>query len=1125
MHPTKKSFEEIAGFLQKELSLSDFSFLAGKSYSGVSVSVLPWILAASLEQIRKNKRILFVFSNDKTAENFYLELSLILSELLPSVRPEFFPSFGNLPFNYSHAQSEKEGYRARTLAALVEGRGSIVVTSLEGLTQKTVSSALFRESSLRLSVGDRLDIETIVSYLVRFGYARTEIAEKPGDFSRKGSLLDMYLPSLFNPVRLDFFGDEIDSIRHFDPLSQKSLESLDNVLLTPRRDLAFSGEDFEKLQNEIAAQSRPGQELPPLIHGNDPGGMWDLFPLALPAGSLLDYVGDSLFVLYDPGSVAARGDSLNGEREFLYEKNNSRFLLPPDALFLDAEKMVERLNPRLTFSPVPVTLDDINLSLRQPTAHRGRISMLADSLLANASKKKDIFISAATSMQLERIEHILSSYDLSVLNIRYLLSSFHSGFEWKTGLFLTERELFGKQVRAGKISRSTTQIIESFVDLNEGDLVVHVNYGIGKFIRLKRMQAAGTERDFLELAFAGGDKLYVPLEQLNLVHRYIGSAETRHLDYLGKKSSWQKTKEKAVKSVDSLAEELIEIYARREKSRGYSFPADSSFQEEFEAAFPYEETDHQIAAVNDIKKDMESERPMDRLVCGDVGFGKTEVAVRAAFKAVMAGKQVAVLCPTTILAFQHFNTLQERFKGYPISVDYVSRFRTGAEVTAISHRIEQGKLDVVIGTHALFSPSFKFKNLGLLVVDEEQRFGVSHKETIRKMRANIDTLTMTATPIPRTLHMSLVGIRDLSLIETPPRNRQKIETYVLEENNEVLRQAINREYDRQGQIYILHNEVKTIEAQAGRIRSMNPRLSVGILHGQMGEEEIENIMLDFHHHRFDVLVSTTIIESGIDIPNVNTLIVMNSQKFGLSQLYQIKGRVGRSDRQAYAYFFYPSAGSLTEVAQKRLNTLQDYDELGAGFKIAMRDLEIRGAGNLLGREQSGEILDVGFELYVQMLNERIDTLRGTEKTEEQETLVTSPFSFYFPDGYIPDTRQKMEFYKKMVSSHSSEDLRRVREELEDRFGELPEMVQGMFFLEEIRSMGSRIGLEKIDIRDTSVQLIAGPKVKVSGDSLGELLNSDKRFALSPENPRAIEFRPRGKDFAALRELAAILSYF
>jgi transcription-repair coupling factor (superfamily II helicase) len=757
--------------------------------------------------------------------------------------------------------------------------------------------------------------------------------------------------------------------------------------------------------------------------------------------------------------------------------------------------------------------------------YRGKISTFIEDIQNKKFGKKQIYISAKSEIQIDRLNHIISGYGDKIPDINIVLTPLDTGFETGKLLLVTEKDLFGKSSRGSKIQKSTTQVIQSFTDLKSGDYVVHINYGIGQFKGLRRMEVTGFARDFIEVEYAEANKLYVPIEQLQLVHKYIGSSDNPSLDYLGKKSSWTKTKIKAQESIEKLAAELLELYARREKSVGVAYPADTRFQEEFEAAFPYEETEHQLMAINEVKKDMESERPMDRLVCGDVGFGKTEIAIRAAFKAVLAGRQVCILCPTTILAFQHANTFKKRFQDYPVKIELISRFRSPSEIARVQKDAKEGTVDVVIGTHAILSKNMGWKNLGLLVIDEEQRFGVKQKEFIKNLKANIDCLTMTATPIPRTLQMSLVGIRDLSIIETPPRNRLKIETYVLEENDDLLGSAIKKELERNGQVIILHNKVQTIEVRASAIKNLVPYADITVMHGQMTEDEIEERMLDFYNKRHNVLVSTTIIESGVDLPDANTLIVLNAQNFGLSQLYQIKGRVGRSDRQAYAYFFYPPGMTFSEKAEKRLNTLTEYDGLGDGFKIAMKDLEIRGAGNILGKEQSGDIMAVGFELYVNMLHEKLAELNNEVKAEDFECNVQIPQDYFIPDNYIQDIRQKMEFYKKLTSVSTLDEIEYLIIELGDRFGEMPDSVMGMCQQEKLRIVCRQLKFEKITFINGILSLYASPQMKVELDKLVGLIKRDNRFFLDPTDLRKLNFKSKSENtLEVLHEINSILSY-
>lgn len=1118
--------------------------------SSLPFSFLPFLLAAVSENFSSAQTSLLFLPNEKNASNVYTELRYLASLFGKENNILFFPSWGILPYTHSHPDSEREGFRVQSLCLLAQHfeqknkEGMIIVSSADAIVHPLLERNALANASLTLSsLEDTTTMKEVMVYLTAHGYEHVEIVEQPGDFSVKGSLLDVFCPAYFNPLRVDFFGEQVDSMRFFDPLTQRSLEKVSTFKLFPRRDIflpqgnsATAWKNIsEKFLGDFIAAKKHYANIPFL---SDPeislDGLWDIYPDLFSTESFFDYLPqDTNIFLFDDSNFYERIQNVNQESEFLYNKgqteiakNDSQkvFGSEPHKRFFN-ETQIEKFMEKFSITQLsitPKTLQDHSLHIQPSPAFKGKISSLHEYALEHSEKK--VFLCATGDASLQRLLHILQPYQKEGFHPQTFFAPFVSGFEWQGGIFLTEKDIYGKSARSLSIAKSSSKAIESFVDLKEKDYVVHVNYGIGKFIRLKRMTVAGHERDFLELEYADSDKLYVPLEQINLVHRYIGSSDNPRLDFLGKKSSWEKVKNRVLASVEKMAEELLELYAKREKSHGFLFPPDTTFQEEFEALFPYEETDHQLLAITEVKKDMESQRAMDRLVCGDVGFGKTEVAIRAAFKAVMAGKQVALLCPTTVLAFQHHNTFVERFKNYPVQIDFISRFKTAAQVSSLRKKVKAGAIDIIIGTHSLLSEKNKFKNLGLLIIDEEQRFGVTHKEAIKKIRHNIDCLTMTATPIPRTLQLSLTGIRDLSLIETPPRNRKKIETYVVEENDQILQTALQFELDRQGQVYVLHNKVKTIEAQANRLRELMPNARIAILHGQLADEEIENVMLDFYRYKYDILLSTTIIESGIDIPLVNTLIVMNAQNFGLSQLYQIKGRVGRSERQAFSYFFYPKEISLNEIAQKRLNTLQEYDGLGAGFKIAMKDLEIRGAGNILGSEQSGDIVDVGFELYIQMLNDKMDEMRDQERDDFSATIIIGQ-NFYLPESYIPDTKQKIEVYKKMASSTDMQNLEAVREEVEDRFGQMPAQVEGMWFSEAIRILANNIKMDKIEMKEKYFSIYAGPQTKLATERVGRLIQNDSRFKISADDAKRLLFYPSGKKLAEkLSEFKKILEY-
>ncbi|MDH5720248.1 MAG: transcription-repair coupling factor [Spirochaetia bacterium] len=1103
-----------------------------KTITGLSFGASALLLNAFTNGFSGKENYLILTPNARLAKELYELCSFLENQKTEKKDDEFvlhFPDWGMLPFTHSRPDSEKEGLRAKCLSRLSDAAGLTVIASIDVLARKLPAPGYFKENNIFLKKGQIFSIREIAEKLSGLGYEKVDMVETPGHFSVKGGIVDIFCSAYFNPLRVDFFGDDIESIRFFNPLSQKSYEQISSVTIYSRRDIPFSPSDIEGLSKKLLEDSeKQKKHPPPFVTKKDAGnfdGLWDFYPMLWETTSLLDYFQEPPnIIVWDFDAARERLSYFLEELSFLRQKNEEKLHLETSDLFFDLDSVLHLLKDAVSAASVPRSLSDFSVHIKDAPLFKGKISSMVETLNQNDYADKKVFISSRFEGQKERLEHVLSGYKDKKFSPHFLIAPFREGFSWQGGALLTDKEIFGKSVKTFRASKSATQVIDSFVDLKEGDNIVHIHYGIGRFIRLKRMKAAGFERDFLEIEYAGSDKLYVPLEQLSHVHRYIGSVENPSLDFLGKKSSWEKTKARVKESIEKLAGELLELYAKREKARGIAYPKDTRFQEEFEAGFPYEETDDQISSINEVKKDMESEKPMDRLICGDVGFGKTEVAIRAAFKAVMAGKQAAVLCPTTILAFQHYNTFKERFSSYPVSIDFMSRFKTAAQIRDVKERMKTGKLDIVIGTHGLLGKSIAFQNLGLLIIDEEQRFGVKHKETIKKLRTNVDCMTLTATPIPRTLQMSLVGIRDLSLIETPPRNRQKIETYVAEENDEILRHAIKEEIKRMGQVYILHNKVKTIDVQAKRISSLYPGAKICILHGQMPEDDIENVMLDFYKGYYDILVSTTIIESGIDIPNVNTLIVMNSQDFGLSQMYQLKGRVGRSDRQAFAYFLYPEKRVLSETAQKRLNTIQEYDELGAGFKIAMKDLEIRGAGNILGKEQSGDIMEVGFELYVRMLQDKIAELKDEAK-EEFEAAVSVPQDFYFPDEYIADTRQKMEFYKKMISAGTLENLQIITETMQDRFGKIPEKVETMIVQEAVKILANRLKIEKVELKEGCFLLTASAHTDVSMEKLLELMKNDKRFQFNPVDPRQIIFRPLQKETGkALLELRRVLEY-
>ncbi|MFW6366606.1 MAG: transcription-repair coupling factor, partial [Spirochaetota bacterium] len=797
----------------------------------------------------------------------------------------------------------------------------------------------------------------------------------------------------------------------------------------------------------------------------------------------------------------------------------------PDVLLetADFNRVMESAVTLQTFTSKP---DAFRPDLKSIPTFHGKIGAVREELSSRINEGWSIIISTAFDGQARRLQDLLQEFSPSMnddkpAQLHISLSSYSAGLEISANrtLLLTDHDIFGKSYRRRKsFKKRSSKPLESFLDLSPDDYVVHVNHGIGVFKKIERMSAGGFERDFLLIEYADGDRLFVSLDQLNMIQKYVGlDGKAPRIDSLGKKSAWNRIKKKVQESVEELAGELIEIYAKRQALKGFQYPPDTSWQEEFETQFEYEETPDQLTAIEDVKDDMESTRPMDRLVRGDVGFGKTEVAIRAAFKASMAGRQTAILVPTTILAMQHYNTFRKRFSDYPISVDMISRFRSQKHIKDTKTKLAGGDVDIIIGTHALLAKDVSFKTLGLLIIDEEQRFGVKHKEKLKTLKSQVDVLTLSATPIPRTLHMSMAGIRDLSTIMTPPENRQSIETYVMEENPDILQMAIRQELERGGQAFYVHNRVQTIDAQAELLSNLVPEASIAVAHGQMSEHQLEEIMVDFLDNKYDILISTTIIESGLDMPHVNTIIVNRADTFGLSQLYQLKGRVGRSTRKAYAYFFYPRHIPLNEIAQKRLRVISEYTDLGSGFKIAMKDLEIRGAGNLLGKQQSGNIMDVGFDLYCQMLDEAVRRLKGEKRTEECRTAVFFKTDTYIPESYIPDTRQKIEFYKRFEACVTLEEIDSLVREMTDRFGDHPDTVQVLIELERIRTIASLLCIEEIIEGEKSIRIRLSERTTIDTRKLIECINADKRFLMDPQSSDSLVFYPESGDICGKLE--------
>lgn len=1069
--------------------------------SGLSGSSRQVALAALYQET--NRPLLVVTHNMFSAQKIFEDLQ----EALSPEQVMLYPANELVAAEAAVSSPETLAQRIEVLLQCSRSFRGIVVVPYSGVRRFIPTTEAMANARLTIELGGTLVLDDFLARMVELGYERVERVESRGEMSIRGGIIDFYPLTSNVAYRVELFDDEIDSIRTFDPSDQRSIEQIKVVDVTPCKELIASRERLERAAE--AVQERLDRQLEKMTDRQAKNKLEEeisreiemmrehvYFPeiykyiyLIYPENNTLyDYMPeDTLLILDEPARLLETSRQLErDEAEWnlhLFQNGKS---LPELPLARDgAEVLYQRPYPTLFFSlflrQVPHTQPQniINFVSRGMQDFHGQMNVLKAEMERWKKSGANVIMLASGEERLERMRRVLQDYGIDEPTL--LLGNLQSGFELPSVhlVVITEGEMFSqKQRKARKASKNidNAERIKSYTELKVGDYVVHQNHGIGKYLGIGTLEVGGIHKDYMHILYAGGDKLSVPIEQIDMIQKYVGSEDKEPKIYKLGGNEWTRVKNKVRSSVQDIADDLIKLYAERQASPGYAFEKDTPEQQEFEAMFPYDETRDQLRAIEEIKKDMEQSQPMDRLLCGDVGYGKTEVAIRAAFKAAIEGKQVAVLVPTTILAQQHYETFRERFAGYPINIQTLSRFRSRKEQNETIKGVRQGTVDIVIGTHRLLSQDLVFKDLGLLIVDEEQRFGVTHKEKLKKLKTNVDVLTLTATPIPRTLHMSMLGVRDLSVIETPPENRFPVQTYVVEHSQALVREAIERELARGGQIYYLYNRVQGIQEMAAQISMLVPDARVGIGHGQMSEQELEKTILDFLDGEYDVLVSTSIIETGVDIPNVNTLIVHDADKMGLSQLYQLRGRVGRSNRIAYAYFTYQKDKSLTEVAEKRLQSIKEFTELGSGFKIAMRDLSIRGAGNLLGAEQHGFIASVGFDLYSQMLAEEIQkrkvTMLGETLPDESKwsTTIDLGIDAYLPSDYIYDSIQKIEIYKKTASASTFEEVGELEDELLDRFGELPEAVRNLLAVARVKLYGRKYGIESINLRNEEIVL-------------------------------------------------------
>lgn len=1090
------------------------------------------------------KDYIIISSTQKEADETESDLETILGDKIEVFK---LPWWGMVPYRTAAVGSAVFGERAGVLARLAvkNPKGEkprVFIISQRAFLTPVPPPEYIRSLAHSIRKGQTVDSQSLAQTLVEQGYVRVPRVTVKGEFALRGEVLDIFMSGDESPVRIQFDFDTIEQIKRFDPQTQSSTakqESQNSLLIHPMKEVVWTDELCAKLEERFNKENDEG------LSENSERLVSDVADIHLPLTeegakeaeriitelsvnrfsegeelfygnlwnkqyNILDYISEDTPVFY------ADYDRLENATKMIVNEYTAGYriarqkmpVLQPKYMLFDFLTTIQSHPNSIKFHTINTDTElaiepafaeqQIEIPSEVPQSFFGNINYLKESLSSLQTNGFQIFVFADNPNQSLRIGELLKDFtktdDKSIYPIKILPLALTEGFsiESEKILVIQENEIFGRKKAApASIRRAKSRVIDNFVELNPGDYVVHVNYGIGLFKGIERVKSLGTERDYIKLEYDDKDFVFVPIEQVNMVQRYIGSeSEKPRLDKIGSKS-WKNRKDKVQKKVEEIAEKLIDLYSKRQASRGFAFPKDTEWQTAFEAAFPYEDTADQADVTHEIKADMERPVPMDRLLCGDVGYGKTEIAMRAAFKAVMGGKQVAFLSPTTILADQHYENCLERFKNFPVQIAMLSRFVSPTEQKKIIQRVAEGKVDILVGTHRIIQKDVAYKDLGLMIIDEEQRFGVKDKEKLKELKTNIDCLAMSATPIPRTLHMSLLKIRDMSLLTTPPQNRQPIETVIESYSGEKVARAIRREVERGGQVFFLHNRVENLEQTKLELEHLVPEMLIEVAHGQMTSDELDDIFHRFKMGGFHVLVATTIIENGIDIPNVNTIIIDRADMYGVSQLYQLRGRVGRSDRKAYAYLFYPENKALSEVAMKRLQVISDFTELGSGFKIAMKDMEIRGAGNLLGRDQSGEVYAVGFEMYLNLLNAAIERLSNSGWSAPDETLLELEYTGFIPDSYISDAETKMELYKKIASVGSQNELDAVYGEMFDRFGPIPDEVNSLLCLAKIRILCQKLAVVSLKEKQGIARIEFGADAKI---------NIDKVLSLIKRNP-------------------------
>ncbi|MGA9901711.1 MAG: transcription-repair coupling factor [Terriglobales bacterium] len=1089
---------------------------------------------------RKVERPFVLVVADNRAAEELLPVLRAFCELTGAADPDSvvtLPARDVLPFQNLSPHPEIQEERATALWKIATGRAGIIISPVSATTILLRSPDYYADLARVLRRGESFELEKLLEHLNTVGYASTDVVEMPGQYAARGGILDVYSPEADRPVRVEFFGDEIESMRKFDPASQRSSNPVDEALLLPLTETPVTEQLLGSINARLSGKRIAGS--PEIIEqavrdsgaGVFPG--WEFYaPVAGADRSVFGLIPEARVILDEPEALRQELDKVWARIEEAHERSGVGNLVRPADLYLTPESWQEKIAALAgaDFEYLAVAREGRTEAafLSQPaTRFHGAVPAMIEEVQKLVAAGTQVVLAVPNTGEVERLADMFTEYNASyrlgsrtrsgesyadetsyfagdVFTTTLLKAYLPDGFALPEAhlVIFGARDLFDESdlvaARPQRQKSKVSAFLSDFRDLQVGDYVVHVEHGIGQYQGLKEINQGDGAAEFMLLEYAEGARLYVPLTRLDLVQKYRSAEGAKPvLNHLGTQA-WSKTKARVRKAMKDMTDELLKLYAQRQSAQGHIFPADTEWMKEFEDAFEYSETEDQAQAIADVKRDMESQLPMDRLLCGDVGYGKTEVAMRAAFKALSDNKQVAVLAPTTVLAFQHYETFKQRFAPFPLTVEMISRFRTAKQVKEILQRVEAGKVDILIGTHRLLSKDVKFADLGLLVVDEEQRFGVRHKERIKQLRTSVDVLTMSATPIPRTLHMSLVGLRDMSVIETPPKDRMAIQTVVANWDEKLIQSAIEQELDRCGQVYFVHNRIDTIWEIAAKLQTMAPNARITVGHGQMGEGELEKVMLKFMHHEADILVSTTIIENGLDIPLCNTILINRADRMGLSELYQLRGRVGRSNRRAYAYLLLPSEIELTPIARRRLAALKEFSDLGAGFKIAALDLELRGAGNLLGGEQSGHIEAIGFELYTQMLERAVREMKGEAGAEVTEIQLNLGLNIRIPSDYIKEENQRLRMYKRVAGVETESQLHDVRSELIDRYGETPSAVRNLLSYAALKLQAMRVGANAVERKREFVNIKFSPTAAIDPGKLARFVASQKGTQFTPD---------------------------